>query len=254
MKVIEIFKSIQGEGLYIGSPMVFVRLAGCNYTCPWCDTKYSWDVDSGDEYTPDELYSKILEIGGYDNFNVCFTGGEPMLQQDEIGKLIPWLHSKWWISTHIETNGSIIPKGPIRRIKHWVISPKLRYITAKEMIEGILSVYLYGDVQLKFVVSSKADIIDVNEFIQNFRERSYRGNRIRYPIIIQPERYEASNIDGLDAVLICDDDWVEQSVHKGMYLRSMEQIIGWCNDHLTNCNWRVLPQLHYLIWGDKRGV
>jgi len=242
MKVVEVFKSIQGEGLYMGVPTLFVRLAGCNYACDWCDTKYSWDVDGAKEYTPEELFAEIVKMGGRDS-NVCFTGGEPLLQQDELNVVVPWLHARPGISTMIETNGSIIPKGPVCRIKHWVISPKLQYITGEELVDGILSTFLYGDVQLKFVVSSKADVIDVDSFLIPIRKQSFRGKWCPYPVIIQPERYEAAKARD-----------VSFGVGRGLYLEFMKQIISWCHDHLTQCNWRVLPQLHYLLYGDERGI
>lgn len=84
MRICEIFNSIQGEGLTMGAPTVFVRAVGCNLRCSWCDTGYSFE--GGTEMTVDEI---LDEVG--DAFRVCFTGGEPMLQPDAvelIGRLV----------------------------------------------------------------------------------------------------------------------------------------------------------------------
>ena len=86
MRICEIFSSIQGEGLTMGAPTVFVRAVGCNLRCSWCDTGYSFA--GGTEMSVDEI---LEEVG--DCFRVCFTGGEPMLQPDAV-ELIERLVSK----------------------------------------------------------------------------------------------------------------------------------------------------------------
>jgi len=74
--VTEIFYSLQGEGPFIGSPSVFIRLGGCiDPICPWCDTEYAWHEFS--EMGSDEI---IAQINRYDCRNVVITGGEPFLQ------------------------------------------------------------------------------------------------------------------------------------------------------------------------------
>ena len=74
MRICEIFNSIQGEGLTMGAPTVFVRAVGCNLRCSWCDTGYSFE--GGTEMSVDEIMD---EVG--DCFRVCFTGGEPTLSE-----------------------------------------------------------------------------------------------------------------------------------------------------------------------------
>lgn len=73
LKVNEVFYSLQGEGLRAGTPNIFIRLAGCNLHCPWCDT----DHDSGDDVTLAALIEKVKE---YPCKNILWTGGEPTLQ------------------------------------------------------------------------------------------------------------------------------------------------------------------------------
>ena len=119
-KVNEIFYSLQGEGYWTGTPMVFVRLSGCNLDCPWCDTSHQ----SGTLMSADEIIARIKEVDyGYDGFDhncgrVCITGGEPLLQLGY--DLINALHRLDY-SIHVETNGTI----PRPEMLNWVtMSPK----------------------------------------------------------------------------------------------------------------------------------
>jgi 7-carboxy-7-deazaguanine synthase len=100
IKVNEIFKSIQGESTYAGLPCTFVRLAGCNLRCTYCDTNYAFY--HGKELSDEEIISKIEEYGVK---CVEFTGGEPLLQE-ETPPLVKTLLDKEY-NVLIETNGSI---------------------------------------------------------------------------------------------------------------------------------------------------
>ncbi len=100
IKINEIFESIQGESTYAGLPCTFVRLAGCNLRCTYCDTNYAYY--NGKEISDDEIIAKIYEYGVK---LVEFTGGEPLLQE-ETPKLIKTLLDKGY-EVLIETNGSI---------------------------------------------------------------------------------------------------------------------------------------------------
>jgi len=77
LQVCEIFRSIQGEGLDAGLPCVFVRLAGCNLRCTYCDTPYAWERDDGREMPVRDI---IAEVASYATNLVEVTGGEPLLQ------------------------------------------------------------------------------------------------------------------------------------------------------------------------------
>src|ERR1041384_8799326 len=92
MRIAEIFHSIQGEGKLVGVPSAFVRVAGCNLRCTWCDTPYaSWDAGSegARERTPEEILAEILAMTGSPR-HVVLTGGEPMMFK-EIAALIALL-------------------------------------------------------------------------------------------------------------------------------------------------------------------
>ncbi len=109
----EIFYSLQGEGRWSGTPMVFVRFSACNLRCPFCDTDFSM----GRRMSLDEIITEAERIGtGCDR--VVFTGGEPSLQLDR--KLVEAFHGKGY-RIHIETNGTgKLPEG----IDWTTLSPK----------------------------------------------------------------------------------------------------------------------------------
>ena len=75
MKVVEIFKSIDGEGIRVGYPVTFIRLAGCNLRCNYCDTKYSYEDEKFTEMTPQEIYIQVYKLGGK---RITLTGGDPL--------------------------------------------------------------------------------------------------------------------------------------------------------------------------------
>lgn len=107
MKISEIFLSIQGEGLLTGLPTVFVRTAGCNLRCSYCDTKYAYA--QGKNLSIKQI---VKQIEKFYIKRVCLTGGEPLLQE-EIDQLVRVLVNKNY-AISIETNGSI----NLKRITH----------------------------------------------------------------------------------------------------------------------------------------
>lgn len=100
IKVNEIFKSVQGESTYSGLPCTFVRLAGCNLRCTYCDTNYAYY--HGKELSDREIMAKIEEYGVK---LVEFTGGEPLLQEETPPLLKNLMDNGYDVL--IETNGSI---------------------------------------------------------------------------------------------------------------------------------------------------
>lgn len=129
LKINEIFYSLQGEGRWSGTPMVFIRFSGCNLRCPFCDTNHS----KYREMTEEDI---LGEINKYPADDVCLTGGEPALQTTD--KLISLLHEQGRY-IHIETNGTKeLPEGI-----DWVtLSPKRGKVVLKRADE-IKIVYEY---------------------------------------------------------------------------------------------------------------
>lgn len=82
MKINEIFFSIQGEGVHIGLPTVFVRLFACDLRCSWCDTMYAVEGKDFEEMSLEQVLGNIVK---YSCKRVCITGGEPLIQK----KMLP---------------------------------------------------------------------------------------------------------------------------------------------------------------------
>ncbi|MCU0633165.1 MAG: radical SAM protein [Methanolinea sp.] len=101
MKVSEIFRSIQGEGRNQGRPCTFIRFAGCNLHCAWCDTPRA--RSGGTDMNQDEIITQVRGLGGT---YLCITGGEPLLQGRPLLSLIQSLHVAGYLMD-IETNGTI---------------------------------------------------------------------------------------------------------------------------------------------------
>jgi 7-carboxy-7-deazaguanine synthase len=101
MKIAEIFRSLQGEGRNQGKPCLFIRLAGCNLHCYWCDTPNA--QAGGSEMSIDAILEQVWRLNPP---YVCITGGEPLLQKDDLEPLLSSLHTRG-TTIDIETNGTI---------------------------------------------------------------------------------------------------------------------------------------------------
>ena len=82
MNVMEIYRSIQGEGALMGVPTTFVRFFACNLRCSWCDTKYSWSVREGGTWESISHEQVVERVNALETRHVVLTGGEPTLQKD----------------------------------------------------------------------------------------------------------------------------------------------------------------------------
>jgi 7-carboxy-7-deazaguanine synthase len=117
LKIIEIFSSVQGEGLRQGEPTIFVRFSGCNLRCPFCDTKYAWK--GGKETTREEAMAEIHKLRhDFPAVWICLTGGEPLLQ--DISGLVRDL-KKEGLRIQAETNGTV---DRILSVDWYSVSPK----------------------------------------------------------------------------------------------------------------------------------
>ena len=101
--IIEIFSSFQGEGLLIGERQIFVRFAGCNLNCNYCDTNDSKSVKSGKLMTPLEVTEEIKKILTPDCKTISFTGGEPSLYPEFIDEV----SKNFNLNIMLETNGTL---------------------------------------------------------------------------------------------------------------------------------------------------
>jgi 7-carboxy-7-deazaguanine synthase len=208
MKIAEIYKSVQGEGLLTGTSSVFVRASGCNLRCWFCDTPFASWRPEGIDYAVDEV---IAEIEEWDCQHVVLTGGEPML----FAEIIPLCEKLRAQDRHItiETAGtlllpvecdlmSISPKlpgsGPVAiEHPHWSRRHE-RHRFQPDVIRQLLSKF---DYQLKFVVDAAADVEAVAEFLSHFPEA--RTDRV----LLMPQGITQDDLDQRGAWLepLCHD-------------------------------------------------
>lgn len=102
VKLTEIFTSIEGEGILFGTKTMFVRLAGCPLKCHWCDTPYALPMDSGSDYSIDEVKELISNSLHPNTYKVNFTGGEPLVQHEAVIELAKFVRQKG-IKTYLES-------------------------------------------------------------------------------------------------------------------------------------------------------
>ncbi|MDR0309150.1 MAG: radical SAM protein [Candidatus Methanoplasma sp.] len=165
MKICEYFRSIQGEGVTIGIPTYFIRTAGCNLRCEWCDTTYAWE--GGREMSVDEIMEMVD-----DTENVCITGGEPMLQKDTL-KLLDRL-LKVGKKVIIETNGSVDISG-IPKDDKVIISLDVKCPSSGMSEKNLPSnlEHIGKKDQIKFVIGNQ---VDLNYAIRYLRENPVDAN------------------------------------------------------------------------------
>lgn len=172
MRINEIFYSLQGEGVLIGTPTIFIRTSGCNLRCKWCDTEYA--REDYKTMTPDDI---VREVKNYSSNHICITGGEPLIQNN-MGLLIRLLLNRGY-HISIETNGTV----PIRNL---VPTPRLSiHMDVKCPSSGETDRLLAENLrllsepdQLKFVISGQADY--------EYAKCILAKHRPRCPIIFQP--------------------------------------------------------------------
>jgi 7-carboxy-7-deazaguanine synthase len=169
MRICEIFYSLQGEGMLMGIPTVFVRTVGCNLDCEWCDTPYA--REGGVEMEVQEVTEKVLSHGIR---TVCITGGELLLQEDICDLIDSFAHEG--CNIQLETNGSL----PIDRLPTEYVMISMDVKTPSSGMSGRMMMDNIGELgicdQLKFVVSDRDDM--------DFVERTLDEHRVSCPVIL----------------------------------------------------------------------
>lgn len=171
-RVVERFTSINGEGRHAGQLAVFIRFAGCNLNCEYCDTKWANAPDVSYELcTKEEIYEKIKESGVQ---NVTLTGGEPLLQNGmkELLTLLRWDEG---LRIEIETNGSVDISAFFKEADEALwdnVSFTLDYKTAVSGMEDRMYLENYRKVRasdtVKFVVGSREDLLKAKQIIETY--------------------------------------------------------------------------------------
>lgn len=139
----EMFESPQGEGFYTGLLAIFVRFAGCNLKCEFCDTKYAWDRKGSLGHTSQELFNHILDAPHLNSKFVVLTGGEPMIQDQEALTEFVVLLKKAGYYVAMETNGTKTINKFFLGVDWVTVSPK----TALFQTEGDELKLLYDGTQ-----------------------------------------------------------------------------------------------------------
>jgi len=175
MRIAEIFHSIQGEGLLAGVPSIFIRTSGCNLRCDWCDTPYASWKPEGPEMSVKEILEKI---SAWNCDHVVLTGGEPMIAPS-LPELATALKKEGKHIT-IETAGTILPNGIPCDLAS--LSPKLSNSTpsperdpawakkpeSTRLQPAVISDWIRNyNFQLKFVVSSENDLVEIKSLLLN---------------------------------------------------------------------------------------
>ncbi|CAG9620580.1 7-carboxy-7-deazaguanine synthase QueE [Sutcliffiella rhizosphaerae] len=233
--VLEIFgPTIQGEGMVIGQKTMFVRTAGCDYRCSWCDSAFTWDGTAKDDIvmmTADAIYDRLRELGRNAFNHVTISGGNPALLKN-IDNLINILHSQD-IKVALETQGSKWQDW-LLEIDDLTISPKppsSGMNTNFEVLDDMINRIEKSKASLKVVVFNKEDLTYAKQV-----HKRYPG--ISFYVQVGNEDTVTENDEKLVKKLLSQYEWL------------IDQVMN--DDEMNNV--RVLPQLHTLVWGNKRGV
>ena len=232
----ELFCSLQGEGKFSGIPSVFVRTSGCNLRCWFCDSYHtSWEP-TGAWLSIDDIVDEILSYEQADH--VVFTGGEPMIHEESVALLDEL--ADYGYHTTVETNGTIYRDAAIDLAS---ISPKLASSTPTaerdpkgdgewadrhdqrridmDALSGLVDSY---DSQLKFVVTGRDDMAEIESLIERVRE----ATSTTVPdenVLLMPEGMTREELDAKR------NDIAELAMEYG---------------------YRYTPRLHVDLWNDAR--
>lgn len=229
MLISEIFYSLQGEGLLLGVPSIFIRTSGCNLRCRWCDTPYASWKPEGQEMSIEEI---IQQVTFYQCRHVVLTGGEPMVSPS-LPELAKRLHDLGHHIT-IETAGTIMPQAIPCDLAS--ISPKLRHSTPDKESAGawarrhdeqryrpdVIRAWLSSrECQLKFVVASPPDLEEIESVLKEVGEIA--SDRV----LLMPE---------------------------GIQKNILQQRSVWLAEICKERGFRFAPRLHIDLYGNKKGT
>lgn len=240
----EIFHTIQGEGVSMGVPSVFVRSSLCNLHCKWCDTDYTWNWEgtpwkhekdsdpdykkfSKSEYIHEMTVSDVAQqVASYDCRQVILTGGEPLIQEDAWVAMMQLLSERdSQYRFEVETNGTMVPSDAFDSAVHqYNVSPKLENSGNSATLRckpDALSFFAQSDkAWFKFVIAEESDLDEVKQLITAHHIPQHK-------VLLMPE--------GRDDV-------------------TLQQKRLWLADICRDQNYRYSDRLHIQLWGSKRGV
>ena len=227
MKIAEIFYSIQGEGMLVGVPSVFVRTSGCNLRCVWCDTPYTSWAPEGTEMTVREIVACVAK---HPAKHVVVTGGEPMIAPGAVNLTQALRHAGLHIT--METAGTVYQPVACDLMS---ISPKLANSTPREreggrwaaqherlryqpeVLKQLMADYEY---QLKFVIAAPEDLGEISTFLAE------------------------TGADRSRVMLMAE----------GTTSDVLRERSEWLAEICKREGFRYSPRLHIDLWGNRRGV
>ena len=240
----EIFHTIQGEGVSVGTPAVFIRASRCNLHCVWCDTDHTWNFEGTPwphEKDADKAYRKhrkadvTFEIDPIDAAErvmafgcerTVITGGEPLLQESAFLGMIDFIRERQ--PNHqfeVETNGTRIPSPAFyEAVDQFNVSPKLSNAGMPESLrlntEALRFFTRSAKAWFKFVVAKPDDL-------QEIRQLHKAHDLLVSRVLLMPEGRTSAELD---------------------------QSAAWLADICREQGFRFCDRLHIRLWGDKRGV
>lgn len=169
-KIVEIFKSIEGEGIRSGYPTTFIRFYGCNLNCSYCDTRYACENDEYEIKDLEEIVNELKKLGAP---RVTLTGGEPLIQE-HIEDLVEILESLGY-EINIETNGSVdLSTFKFLRNPNVFVTLDYKCNSSKMNSSMILENYycINPDDVIKFVVGTIEDLDQILPIYNLFNSRN----------------------------------------------------------------------------------
>ncbi|MET1030342.1 7-carboxy-7-deazaguanine synthase QueE [Domibacillus tundrae] len=233
--VLEIFgPTVQGEGAVIGRKTMFVRTAGCDYRCSWCDSAFTWDGSAKDairKMSPAEIYEELVATGGDTFDHVTISGGNPALLPHIDGLLE--LFKEKGITSALETQGSKYQPW-FHDIDELTISPKppsSGMNTDYDKLAHILNEVKGQSVSLKVVVFNEEDLAYAKQVHQRFLD-------VPFYLQVGNDQLDETDDGRLLTHLANKYEWLINLVMPDSDFKRV----------------RVLPQLHTFVWGNKKGV
>lgn len=245
LRISEIFgPTIQGEGALIGEPTVFVRTGGCDFRCSWCDSlhavdptyRHTWvDMDTA------TVWQEIEQLSAGHPLTVSLSGGNPAIQP--FGDLIELGQASNYRFA-LETQGSVA-RDWFAELDTLVLSPKPP--SSGEKMDWakfdicLLKAGQMPHIVLKIVVFDNDDYVWAKKVAQRYPD---------LPLYLQPGNHTPPKLDtGPDMRPDRGDDHID--------IDGIMDRMQWLIEKTLADKWfdaRILPQLHVLIWGNKRGV
>ncbi|MGA9568148.1 MAG: radical SAM protein [Candidatus Korobacteraceae bacterium] len=215
MQIIEIYKSLQGESSYAGLPCVFVRAAGCNLRCVWCDSEYTFK--GGQKMSLNEVESEVRRLSPNGGL-VEITGGEPMLQEADVVALMEKLLATGY-TVLLETSGErLLDKVPEAVVK--VVDVKCPHSGEGGTFRVENLQHLTKRDEVKFVVASRKDY----EFAREFIDEHAMSDKVGSVILSPAFRKDATGARDVSHCLVDPRELAEWMLADGLNARLGLQI------------------------------